>query len=398
MSTQPSFQGADARTISLVFGHPDASTLPADDLLGAAQAVLRGPPARAALAYGNEQGTPDLMEFVRDKLNRQEGLALSPDQVMIPAGSTGAPDMIARLFIQPGEAMLVEAPVYHDALRVFRDHGAELYPAPIDERGLIVKELERQLDQLRRAGTPARLLYSVPNFQNPSGVTLDAARRKDVIDLAREHGCLIVEDDVYRDIAFDEAPPPSLYALSGGQGVLRVGSFSKILAAGLRVGWLVAAPEHIRACVDCGAVQMGGGANPLAAQIVAEYCRAGKLAPHIARLRRVYAERCAATLSALERHMPPGVTWTRPSGGFFVWLTLPEGVRADPLLERARARGLTFVPGARFFARGAPVCPGAPGQTGGGERNLRLAYSFVPPDEVERGVAILAQAVQEMSA
>lgn len=392
MSTQPSFQGADAHTISLVFGHPDASTLPADDLLDAAQAVLRGPHARAALAYGNEQGTPDLMDVVRDRLNREEGLALSLDRVMITAGSTGALDMIARLFIQPGEAMLVEAPVYHDALRVFRDHGAELYPVAIDERGMIVQELERQLAQLRRAGTPPKLLYSVPNFQNPSGVTLDAARRKDILSLAREHGCLIVEDDVYRDLAFDEAPPPSLYALSGGQGVLRVGSFSKILAAGVRVGWLVAAPEYIQRCVDCGAVQMGGGANPLAAHIVAEYCRAGKLEPHIARLRQVYAERCTAALSALERHMPPGVAWTHPHGGFFVWLTLPEGVYADPLLERTRARGVTFVPGARFFARGAP------GHTGSGEHNLRLAYSFVPPDEIERGVAVLAQAIQEMSA
>ena len=215
-------------------------------------------------------------------------------------------------------------------------------------------------------------------------MTLIAARREAILGLAREHGFLVVEDDVYRDLAFEGEVPPSFYALSGGQGVLRIGSFSKIMAPGLRLGWLIAAPEHIQRCVNCGASQMGGGANPFTAHVVAEYCRAGHLEPQIARLRQVYRRRRDVTLAALERHMPPGVTWTRPRGGFFVWLTLPEGMSAESLREAALQRGVRFVPGTSFFAGG------------GGERNLRLAFSFVPPDDIKRGVAILAQAIGEM--
>jgi 2-aminoadipate transaminase len=228
------------------------------------------------------------------------------------------------------------------------------------------------------------MLYTIPNFQNPSGVTLTTARREAVLELAREHGFLIVEDDVYRDLVFEGEVPPSFYALSGGQGVLRIGSFSKIVAPGFRLGWLIAEMEHIQRCVNCGTSQMGGGASPFTAHIVAEYCQAGHLESHIARLRQVYRHRRDVALAALERHMPPGVTWTRPRGGFFVWLTLPEGVSVGPLREAVRERGVLFVPGTGFFVGG------------GGQRNLRLAFSFVSPEEIEQGVVILAQAIGEM--
>jgi 2-aminoadipate transaminase len=304
---------------------------------------------------------------------------------MIVAGSTAAVDMLARLYAGRDGVVLVEAPTYHDALHVFRDHDADLRGVPIDQDGLIVEALEAQLSALQREGKSPKLLYTIPNFQNPAGVTLAAARREAILKLAREHGFLVVEDDVYRDLVFEGDVPPSFYALANGQGVLRIGSFSKILAPGLRVGWLVAEPEHIQRCVDCGVMQMGGGASPFAAHVVAEYCRAGCLEPHIAELRQVYQRRCEATLQALGRHMPAGVTWTHPRGGFFIWLTLPEGVKVRPLREAARAQGVLFVPGTGFFA------------DGGGERNLRLAFSFVPPDEIEQGVAILAQAIHAMT-
>jgi 2-aminoadipate transaminase len=254
----------------------------------------------------------------------------------------------------------------------------------MDDDGLIVEALTAQLAALQREGKPPRLLYTIPNFQNPSGVTLTTARRETILKLAREHGFLIVEDDVYRDLAFEGEVPPSFYALAEGQGVLRIGSFSKIMAAGLRLGWLVAAPEYIGQFTNCGAMQMGGGANPFVGHIVAEYCQAGHLEPHVAQLRQVYRRRRDVALAALERHMPPGVAWTHPCGGFFIWLTLPEGVSVEPLREVARQRRVLFVPGTSFFA------------AGGGERNLRLAFSFVPPDDIERGIQILAQSIREM--
>jgi 2-aminoadipate transaminase len=377
-------QGVLPGAISLIFGHPDPTTLPVDGLRAATEAVLRGPRARLALQYGSVQGTPALIDYLVGKLNREEGLDLASDNLMIVAGSVHAVDMIARLYAGHDGVVLVEAPSYHDAVHVFRDHSLDLRPVPIDDDGMVVEALKAQLTLLQREGKPPRLLYTIPNFQNPSGVTLSAARREAVLELAREHGFLVVEDDVYRDLAFEGEVPPSFYALSGGQGVLRIGSFSKIVAPGLRLGWLIAASEHIQRCVNCGTSQMGGGASPFTAHVVVEYCRAGHLEPHIARLRQVYRHRCDAILAALERYMPPGVTWTRPRGGFFVWLMLPEGMSVGPLQEAARQRGVLFVPGTGFFAGG------------GGERNLRLAFSFVPLDEIERGVAILGQAIREM--
>ncbi len=373
-------------SISLIFGHPDASTLPVDDLRAASEAVLRGPQARLALAYGPEQGAPELIEYLVGKLNHEEGLGLTRDHLMIVAGSTAAVDMIARLYAGREGVVLVEAPTYRDALHIFRDHRTDLRPVPIDGDGLIVEALAAQLDVLRKEGKPPRLLYTIPSFQNPAGVTMTTARREAVLKLARERSFLIVEDDVYRDLAFGGDVPPSFYALAKGQGVLRIGSFSKILSPGLRVGWLIGEPGHIQRCVDCGVMQMGGGASPFVAHVVAEYCLAGRLEPHIAELRQVYHHRCEITLAALERHMPPGVTWTRPRGGFFVWLTLPEKVSVGPVQEAARQHGVLFVPGTGFFANS------------GGERNLRLAFSFVPPDEIEQGVAILAQVICEMAA
>ena len=323
-------QGVLPGMISLVFGHPDASTLPVEDLCTAAETVLQSQQARLALAYGAEPGTPVLIEYLVNKLNREERLDLTRDNLMITAGSTSAVDMIARLYAGRDGVVLVEAPTCHDALHVFRDHSADLRGVPVDGEGMIV------------------------------------------------------EDDVYRDLVFEGNVPPSFYALANGRGVLRIGSFSKILSPGLRVGWLMAETKHIERCVNCGVMQMGGGASPFAAHVVAEYCQAGRLEPHIVELRRVYHQRCAVTLQALEYHMPAGVTWTRPRGGFFVWLTLPDGLEIGLLRETARAQGMLFVPGTGFFANG------------GGERNLRLAFSFVPPDEIERGVTILAQAIRDL--
>lgn len=384
MGVQELPQGVLPGTISLVFGHPDPKVLPVDGLRAAAEAVLRSSQARLALQYGPEQGTPALIDYLVEKLNREEGLGLTHANLMLVSGSVHAVDMIARLYSGHDGVVLVEAPTYHDALHVFRDHGVDLRPVPIDNDGIIVEDLSAQLTLLQREGRSPRLLYTIPNFQNPSGVTLTAARREAILVMACEHGFLVVEDDVYRDLVFEGEVPPSFYALSGGQSVLRIGSFSKIMAPGLRLGWLIAAPGHIQRCVNCGTSQMGGGANPFAAHVVAEYCRAGYLEPQIVRLCQVYRRRRDVTLAALERHMPPGVTWTRPRGGFFVWLTLPEGMSVGPLREAARERGVLFVPGIGFFGGG------------GGERNLRLAFSFVPPGEIERGVEILAQAIGEV--
>jgi len=362
---------------------PPPCPLPVEELRAAVEAVWRGPQARLALQYGSEQGPPALLEFLVHRLNASEQLGLTGDQLMITAGSTGALDLIARLYARDGGVVLVEAPSYRDSIDAIRDHGADLRQVPIDQDGLVVESLAAQLVALKREGRSPRFLYTIPNFQNPSGVTLAPSRRQAILELAHEHGLLIVEDDVYRDLVFEGDVPPSFYTLAGGRGVLRIGSFSKIMAAGLRLGWLIASPEHIRRFGACGALQMGGGANPFVAHVVAEYCRAGHLEPHIAHLRTVYRQRRDAALAALARYMPAGVSWTRPRGGFFVWLTLPERVSLSQVQEKAHRRGVLFSAGTGFFANG------------GSAHNLRLAFSFVPPQELEQGIATLAQTIAE---
>jgi 2-aminoadipate transaminase len=264
---------------------------------------------------------------------------------------------------------------------VFRDHRTELIGVQMDESGVLVEALGAALERLP---SPPKLFYTIPNFHNPTGVTVTQARRESVLALARRRGFLIVEDDVYRELAFEGGVPPSYYALAGGRGVLRLGSFSKTLAPGLRLGWLMGEPSLIEACMACGAMQMGGGANPFAANVVAAYCASADWDAHIDRLRAIYRAKRDAALAALERWMPDGVVWTRPDGGFFLWLTLPPGVDVADVERRSRERGVLFAAGPGFF-----VTPEE------GKRHLRLAFSFAAPEEIGEGIRILASAIAD---
>ena len=245
--------------------------------------------------------------------------------------------------------MLVEAPTYVDALHIFRDQHIELCSISMDEHGLIPSALEKQLAQLHANGKFPTILYTVPNFHNPTGISLSEARRIEVIRLAHQYGFLIMEDDVYRDLSFEGTVPASFYALAKGNQVLSIGSFSKTLAPGLRLGWLLASEETIQHCINCGTTQMGGGANPFVAQIVAEYCRSGHWETHLSHLRSLYKMRRDVALTALARYMPSDVHWTHPAGGFFIWLTLPKNVFAQDVKRLALQEGVSLAAGAGFF-------------------------------------------------
>src|SRR5256712_2701956 len=322
-------QGMAENTISLLFGHPDPATLLTPELLTAMQHVISSPQSYTALQYGPEQGTQSLITFLVEKINREQGLSAHFGNLMVVAGSTHAVDMLARLYAKPGGVVLVEAPTYMDALHIFRDHRIELCSIPMDEDGLIPSELEKQLAQLNSSGKFPSMLYTIPNFHNPTGSTLSEARCIEIIRLARQYGFLLMEDDVYRDLSFEGAAPASFYALANGKQVLSIGSFSKTLAPGLRLGWLLGSEDAIQRCINCGTTQMGGGANPFAARIVAEYCRSGSWETHISYVRSLYKMRRDIALSALEKYMPSDVEWTHPAGGFFIWLSLPKHVFAQ---------------------------------------------------------------------
>lgn len=371
-------------TISFVYGLPDPESFPVADLQRAFEVVLKRRP-ELALQYGPEQGYGPLIDYLRAKLARDEGLSVARSQMMLTGGSSQALDHLCTLFTLPGDTVLVEAPTYHETLQLLRDHGLRPVQVPTDEGGLQVEALAASLEQLDRSaatGSPVeaqtRFLYVIPNFQNPSGITLAADRRPGVLELAEAHGLLVIEDDVYRDLDYSGGVPPSLFALDGGtKPVLRIGSFSKILAPGLRLGWLLGPDDVIERLINSGLRNMGGGANPLVANALADYCQEGLLEPHIERLCRVYRQRRDVMLAALRNWMPEAVQWTVPGGGFFVWLTLPEPLRAADVADRARREGLMLLPGDPFFAE-LPL-----GQ------HLRLAFSYVTPAKIEEGVEIL---------
>jgi 2-aminoadipate transaminase len=367
--------------ISFTYGLPDPESFPVDDLRAAADLVLRERPA-VALQYGPEQGYGPLIDYLTDKLFREEGITLERRHMALTGGSTQALDHVCTLFSEPGDRVLVEAPTYHETLQVFRDHGLSLTQVATDSQGLRIDDLSAILAAQAEKGERVRFLYTIPSFQNPSGVTLDTDRRLAMLDLAERYDLLILEDDVYRDLVYDGEVPASLFELGGGRRVLRIGSFSKILAPAVRLGWIMGDPSYIERVVNSGIRCMGGGANPLVANILASYCQQGLLDRHIEHLRELYRERRDVTVRSLESLMPSSVHWTRPHGGFFVWLGLSDKLSSTDVVDRAKGEGLWLLAGDNFFAERA---------TG---QYLRLAFSYVTPQKIREGIEILGHVVR----
>lgn len=380
-------QGVVAGSIPLFAGHPSPDLLPIVDLQRIIRSAWDAPDVTRFLNYGDEQGNRQLIEFLVERFNRAEDLGISRENLMIIGGSTWGVGMVTQHLTTPGDAVLVDAPSYRDALHIFRDHRLEICAAPIDEEGIIIGDLERNLRKLAANGVAPRFYYVVPNFQNPSGITISLKRRLAIIELSRQYDFVIVEDDVYSDLRFEGAAPPSFYDLAGGENVLRLGTFSKTLAPGLRIGWLIASPQRIAGFVESGMLRMGGGANPFTASVVSDYCRSGAWEEHVQWLRGQYKRRRDIALNALEASMPAGVTWTRPRGGYFIWLRLPSSVHVDTLEARAQEKGVYFASGKGFFANPAD-----------GTNHLRLSFSFVPLPDLTSGIEVLGKLVARMAA
>lgn len=387
MDLESTPQGVVAGSIPLFAGHPSPDLLPIDGLQSIIRSAWDAPNVTRFLNYGDEQGNRQLLDFLVERLNHAEDLGISGENLMIIGGSTWGVGMVTQHLTAPGDAVLVDAPSYRDALHIFRDHRLEICAAPIDEEGIIVADLERNLRKLAANGVAPRFYYVVPNFQNPSGITMSRDRRLAIIELSRNYNFAIVEDDVYSDLRFDGAAPPSFYDLAGGENVLRLGTFSKTLAPGLRIGWLIASPDRIAGFVESGMLRMGGGANPFTAAVVADYCRSGAWEAHVHWLRGQYTRRRDIALKALEASMPAGVTWTRPRGGYFIWLRLPSSLHVDALEARAQEKGVYFASGKGFFVSPAD-----------GAHHLRLSFSFVPLPDLRSGIEVLGKLIARMAA
>jgi len=352
--------------ISFARGVPAPECLAVDELADCARAALERD-GRAILSYGPGGGYGPL----REHLAEQHGV--EPSRVVITSGSLQGFVFLAEQLVRPGTRVLVEAPTYDRPLKILTRLGAEIVTVPMDADGLVPDELPE--------GEFA-FLYTIPTFQNPSGRTLSVERRHRLAELARERGLLVLEDDPYGLVRYDGEPVPSVFELANSERVAYCSSFSKTVAPGVRVGWFVL-PPRLAAEIEALAVSTYISPPYLSQATVLEFLRRDSFEPNLERVNGLLRERRDAMLAALEREMPEDASWTRPDGGYFVWLELPSGPPSSELLAEAEEAGVTFVKGSDFFPGGR-----------GGERALRLAFSFVSPDEISDGVARLGGLVR----
>lgn len=368
-----------SRMISFYAGFPDPASLPRHDIIEATRVALERD-GEWALQYGATRGYPGLIDELLKKLSRDQGISAGPDNVLITNGASQALALIVDLFVDPGDVILSEAPTWMGAVNNFRAAGASVREIPVDSDGIDVCALERVLHDLRDSGQHAKLLYVIPNFQNPTGVTTTLERRRQVIALAEEFSLPVVEDDAYFDLRFAGDTLPTMYELNERGRVIYMGTFSKIMAAGMRLGWAIADTETIAMLAG---LKYEGGTSPFAGQVAAEFCSSGTLIEHVEDLRRLYRSRRDAMLDALQREMPQGTTWTTPEGGFFIWVTLPNGVSASAILPPARKRNVEFLAGTGFYFHGS------------GDNAMRLSYSFANEDQIAEGIGILGELARQ---
>ena len=350
--------------ISFARGIPAPECLPVSELADCARAAIESDGA-SVLSYGPGGGYAPLREWIAAR----HGVA--PSRVVVTSGSLQGFVLLADQLVRPGARVLVEAPTYDRPLKILTRLGAEIVGLPMDDDGLRVEALERALAE----GEKPAFLYTIATFQNPSGRTLSEERRRRIAELARSHDLLVLEDDPYGLVRYEGDPLPTIFELAEGARVAYASSFSKTIAPGVRVGYFVLPPD-IAAKVEALAVSTYISPPFMTQAAVHEFLRRGNFEPNLERVRGLLRTRRDAMLESLEQHMPEGATWSRPEGGYFVWLDLPD--EAGDLLSRAEQAGITFVPGTDFFA------------DGGGTSSLRLAFSFVSPAEIADGVERLA--------
>jgi DNA-binding transcriptional MocR family regulator len=364
--------------VSLAGGSPYVSALPLD-VIGEMIGQLIATHGATALQYCTAQGDAGLRERICDVMALEE-IRAHPDEVVVTVGSQQALDLLTKIFINPGDVVLVEAPSYVGALGAFASYQANVLHVPMDDDGLIPEALEEAIQRTAAAGKRAKFLYTVPNFHNPAGVTLAAGRRHRVLDICRRAGLLVVEDNPYGLLGFDGDPLRALRA-DDAEGVVYLGTFSKTFAAGVRVGWALA-PPAIREKLILAAESAVLCHSSFAQLTVREYLNTQPWREQIKAFRELYRERRDATLGALSGMMPPGCQWTKPAGGFFVWLRLPDGINGKAMLPRAISSRVAYVPGTGFYADGS------------GAQFARLCYSLPDPDRISEGVRRLASVIE----
>ncbi len=368
-----------ASLISFLAGFPDPASLPKGDVVEATRLALERD-GEWALQYGASRGYGRLVDELLIKLRRDQRIEATEENLLITNGASQGLDLLTQALCDPGDVIISEEPTWSGAVQTFRAAGAEVVTIPLDTQGTDVDALERELERLTGEGRHTKLFYTIPNFQNPTGVTTSLERRQRIVQLAHQYGFVVVEDDAYSDLRYRGERVPTIYSLDDQGLVAYLSTFSKIMAAGVRLGWVVASPQIIGTLAS---LKAEGGTSPFAGAVAAEFCASGTLVEHVTELTAIYSSRHDAMLKSLKATMPEEVHWTDPDGGFFVWVDLPEGVSATDLAAATREKGVEFLPGTACHFHG------------GGDHTLRLSYSFANEAQIEQGIAILADLIRE---
>jgi len=364
--------------VSLAGGMPNISGLPLDAVAATLGDLVRDQ-GTTAMQYGSGQGDPGLREQICTVMEL-EGIKAHPDDIVVTVGSQQAVDLVTRVFCDPGDVVICEAPSYVGALGVFSAYQCDVVHVAMDEHGLVPEALEQAITAVRAAGKRLKFLYTIPNFHNPAGVTLSAERRQRVIEICRLADLLILEDNPYGLLGFDSEPIPAMRAAES-EHIVYLGSFSKTFAPGFRVGWALA-PHAVREKLVL-AQESATLCPPAFSQLaVSSYLAQHDWRQQIKDFTELYRERRDAMLEALTEEMPAAATWTIPHGGFYVWLTLPEGLDAKAMLPRAVTQRVAYVPGTAFYADGF------------GSRCMRLSYCFPTPERIREGVRRLGSVIR----
>ena len=374
--------GAPPTNLAFDSGHACNVVLP--DLTAEAQRALTAFRLET-LQYAPRPGLPELRARIVEQMTA-DGIGVARENVLVTNGAKHAIELICRVLLDEGDAIVVTSPTYFTAIPIFPSFGVQFIEVGQDRDGLDVAELVTVLELRERHGLrPPKFIYNVPDFHNPTGLTMSLDRRRALIDVAAARGIHIVEDSPYRKVRFEGQSVPSLKALDPGNTVFYVGTFSKLMAPGLRVGWAAASPDMIARMIQ---LKSDGGSCPLTQRIIVEFLSGGRLDDHITRVQTTYRENRDAMVAALRRELPDA-RFEVPSGGYYVWLTLPEDVDGDLLTRMASESGVTVLAGSKFFAPGDAEHP---------RNHLRVAYSHAAPDEIDDGIRRLATAYRTMTA
>ena len=359
-------------------GFPDPASFPYDGMVEATARVMKSEGA-AAMTYGEPQGYRGLRELVCEKYERFEGLKVEPENIIVANGSGHALALAFSAFVDPGDAVISEAPAFSGSLITIKRHGPQILDVPVDAEGIVTAAVRARLEALRREGRRCKLIYTIVNFQNPSGPTQSLRRRHELVELAHEYDTLILEDDAYGELRFEGETLPPLYALDRHGRVIRAGTLSKILGAGVRLGWLAAPREMIPAFQG---FLFGGGVSPFMSRVATTFMR-DHMTTHVQRLIDVYRKKRDAMLRGLDEVLAgTGAVVSRPEGGFFLWMKLPAGTDQRRLADLAVDARVQYTPGPVFFPNG------------GGDEFIRLAFSFEPPEKCYEGARLIARAIR----